>query len=229
MLLLLVAMICQPEQHIDSRKVIVVYDDSRNSKHLVSEMTRDWSKRPDGDGSNTPLLSSIVALQSELKAKVELVHKSKLGIWRNEEEFPKWKYGDYGKLQSFDERSFICSGMPLLTLHSVVTNQTADVSEWRQKCLDVTEEHNRAFCRSALAWLKVNKPIEFEKIENGTAVEYAGYCPLEYRFESRELIDRFGRFRGFPELTAPKLPESPLRLMPWEVGYTVPFPVAESK
>lgn len=228
MLLLLVALICQPNEHVDSRKIVIVYDDSRNSKCLVSELTRDWSKASTGESIKSPLVASIVSLQSELKPKIELVHKSKLGIWRDEE-FPRWKYGEYGKLEPFDDRMFICSGMPLLTLHSIASNQTVDLTSWRQKCLDLTEEHNRAFCRSALSWLKVNKPVEFEKIENDTAVEYAGYCPLEYRFEASELVDRFGKFRGFPELTAPKLPESPMRLMPWEVGYTLPFPVVESK
>lgn len=217
MMLLTLAIISQvtPTPIEPQRKFTVVYDDGRDSKCLVSELTRDWTAK-----SDEMILTRLSLIQRDVMRSVILVPRRKAGPEFRDvlDGYPWIRYGDYGEFESVDRRAFGCSGSSLLTMRSIVANATADVSEWESECRRLTESSELRHVTSVLAWMEIAMPDAHAKL----VAENYGYAPLYYMVTAEGLSERYGKTPGYPKYVAPSLPANPVLKMPWERGFVFP-------
>ncbi len=178
----------------DSRKLVIVYDDSRESRMILAELNRDWHKYG---------LRDEYLVQVYLLAYTETV--------RNTDRFslqPKWKYGTGGKLNEFDPRTFHDTARPLHTLHAIHQNCVLDLSGWKQSCERLQDHAEREHCNEATKWLRIAAPDRLNDIPH-----YEWGLADNIRFLSLER--EFGA-AGYPAYVPPVLPARPTVAMPWE-------------
>lgn len=166
----------------------------QHSKHLESELTRDWNAR--GISHQTERLRHI---QFRLRDRVKLVSDPL-------ETSPAWRYGEYQAWQKFDERAFSDTGRPLETLQVIIHNTELDLVEWKKECAEAEWSAELAHWRTAWAWVKKHHPDRF-KADKWT----------EYDWDiARRFRERYDTLEGFPQYVPPILPPCPLMAMPWE-------------
>ncbi len=181
------------------RRLFVIHDDSRESKMLVRELNRDWAKHG---------LHDLARIAEELRPQVELVHQHDDGAYRRLTGFPFWRLGERGSLNRFDERAFHDTGRPLLTLAAIHHNSTVDLKPWKIECERLTDKAEEKHLHAVNAWLRIAAPDRV----NRTASEWG----LAENYQWLRVQSEFAGCVGFPAFVAPKLPKSPLKLMPWE-------------
>lgn len=205
------------DEHRSDRKIVIYHDEGRDSKVLVSELTRDWHP------NRSTTLAIISTIQSDLKQRVELVHRDKAGLEfsRIHDGYPFYRYGQYGEIQKFDRRMFSTSGQCLLALKSIVDNQSINTTLWKESCETAAYCSERRHQQEVAAWIATVSWLSYEQLMADTEGGIETLHPTD-------LQSRFCAYGGIPEYIAPVLPESPLKKMPWEPNYVSPLALAPS-
>lgn len=200
----------------ESRQFVLYCDEGWRSAVLLSELNREWNQV--GDRIQlTPAASKYLDDMNYrrlcIRQSVRIVSHAgpRIAVQRLPH-YPACTYGDYGSLIRFDDRAFSASGMPLLTLETIVVNTKTDLTEWKSTCESIESTARSYHVSEAADWLRVTHPQEWESMFNGSG-EYGDPWPI-YSFDG--IRERFGAYDGYPEFTPPTLPPCPLRKFPWE-------------
>jgi len=184
------------------RKLFVIYDDSRESRMLLAELQRDWSKFGLDELNRIAIFlrSEVVLVDCKSVAELRLISSG----------YPYWRLGTRGELNRFDERTFHDTGRPLATLHALHWNQTCDLSTWKRECEQVQHQEEMKHWHQVIEWLRVSAPDRAGNCRN--CLEWG----LAENIRFIEMQREYANYVGFPVYVAPKLPASPFRLFPWE-------------
>lgn len=198
-------------------KIYIFYDDSKISKLLIDELTRDWTK---------PRLEKLseksLAIAKEFNEKQEFVKKHVKLVHRLDKGFEKYRYLDqypsysrslYEDAKKFDEKSFMTSSFPLLTVETIVYNEVLldgvlfkEISLWERKCEHLKREARFDYADKIVEWALKNKKEELEK-----------FFENEWDGDEEPLIKLWGKCENFPKfIQKPELPPDPRRKFPWE-------------
>lgn len=198
--------------HIDSRKFVIIYDKNKESRILVSELTRDWQAKP------AEKLKRWAKLQERLKKSVTLISRDELPEFRfTNEGYPYFRFGERGDVRKFPTEMFAGSGTSLLSLDVIVRNESIDLSSWRNDCYQVNLNAELSHVGCAIRWLAVSVPHELGPIsqyyqEWGEA-DNIGFLRIQ---------EQFSAYDGYPIYSPPELPEQPSYKFPWQDGYIYP-------
>ncbi len=192
---------------------ILYVDDSPPSRLIVAELTRDWlapASRIELDSPQMAMLSEHVERQSRVMKRLTIVRLER----RSLVDLPAIAFAAYGDPVSIDRRAFAASGVPLLTVETLLLNSDMDLSRWRETCQRRMRLARREHMLVTTGWLHKNHRDIWERLvlkgmsfNDATLVAWTDYLDGEYH-----QIDGYTRF------SVPVMPNSPLRLMPWEVA-----------
>lgn len=204
--------------HVAERKFVVIHDDGPESRLLVSELTRDWTR-----GRKCPAtMKGWIELQSHVAKSVTLSPRRLAGPeFRHAiDGYPFIRYGERGAIRRFPREAFVDTGTPLLTMHSLIRNETLDLSDWRTQCehISFTAEMGHV---AKLRKLASSFPGE---VESGWFAHEWGEADNMAFIRSSE---RYRHWDGFPVYVEPKLPPRPRVPFPWEDGYVSPIDSGE--
>lgn len=183
------------------RKLFVIHDDSRESRMLLAELHRDWSKYR---------LDEQHRIAVCLRSQVELIDRKTLPELRLiSSGYPYWRLGTRGQLNRFDERAFHDTTRPLMTLFVLHHNLTCDLSRWKRECEQTERQEETRHCQKMIEWLRIAAP-------DRVAMCHRGEWGLADNIQFIEMQREFADYVGCPASVSPKLPPSPLRPFPWE-------------
>lgn len=206
-LLLLAAISQTGNDPAASRKLVVFIDKNRESQILKSELTRDWAKSPSAE------LAIIEARRKRLMEHVEIVDLSRVPLHqRPPAALPAYAWGQYGRPESFDSRSFNGSGCALYCTECYLSLHVADIQAWEQACERAKEDAAQVYCGEVFTWIKLYKPSESNRLYQ---CEY-GYWPHYDQAVTEEFDREFREIPGYPQRRRVVLPKCPLQRFPWE-------------
>lgn len=168
------------------RDLVIIHDDSKESKIILAELKRDWTVKED-------IPSAVMAIQRGrqqwVRSRTKLVKGDKL----------YYKFGDYGKVEHFDERMFMASGMCLYSLEAIIVNFSVNLSEWEQNCERIKNSAESVYAYNIYTWLRKKHSIDDS-----------------YTYDVATIKKDYGHLTGFFEYVEPSYPPNPMMLFPWE-------------
>lgn len=200
----------------EPRQFVLYCDEGWRSAVMLSELRREWNQ-VDGRSDITPeaksRLDDLNCRRLRILHSVRIVSHTGPRIASQRLAFyPSYTYGDYGSPVRFDDRAFSASGMPLMTLETIIANTKADLTEWKSACESIESTLKWQHVAEASDWLRVTHTQEWESMFQESD-EHCDPWPI-YSFDG--LRSRFSAYDGYPPYTPPTLPPCPLRKFPWE-------------
>ena len=224
---LLLALFCQPAPHLPEddpearfpRPFLVYVDDSPRSKLLVAELTRDWTSPAANVRLSQATLEYLCGLNDRrvtVMARSRIILKASAPpTMRHLSEYPCFTYGEYGKVERFDQRMFCESGFCLFSMETMIHNADVDVPAWQRACeraRDTAEMNDRS---SILSWLRDSLVNEYNDLwASDDSEDSATAIPIHQSCD--RLRERFADYDGCPGFIPAVMPPCPLWRFPFE-------------
>lgn len=203
------------DEPVDIKPTVqILHGNNPRSKLMVAELTRDWTVPwiPVPRDSLSPLARQMGKIQDGIRPHLVLVDVSRDPLFCYRTDLPLWRMREYGVPQKFDDRAFLTSSYPLLTVESIVFEATVDLNPWRRQCRQDEEAAKTEYFNEISAWVS-------QIDARGFARFIRDYGELhEENFQnltSDDLVAEYGSWDGFP-LFVWQPPPKPSKPFPWE-------------
>jgi hypothetical protein len=199
--------------------LFLVYDDSRDSKMLISELNRKWSDYEDLSICDE-LIDNLAVKELVLIDLKDIKSLNKYRIKNQPEKYPAYRFGVAGEIQSIPKTAFSCTTWPIYTLDALANKNSDRSRVWTLKVEKVKSLYNNKLHSYSKRFIEVNNLNV-----NEYTTKVCSNCSLEIKkCRCQSYWGSWGRkfitaklkthYRYWPPVAVyPKKPET---RMPWE-------------